>query len=210
MKDENGRADALPFSLQQIPVFLIEISVRVGIDFAEFPCERGITMRLALIGLSLCILAFAVTTPLPTQGQDQMPYASMASSKFMNLPMLPSCMTLSAQHGDPMKGPAILLIKFTSGCVVPWHWHTADENLMMVSGKGKAEMKSGGSHPMAMGDYIFLEGRQTHQFTCTSSCMLFDVIGGAFDIHYVSADGTEIPPDQALKPMAKAGAMKKP
>ncbi len=167
-------------------------------------------MRLALLGLSLCVLAFAVTTPLLAHGQDQMPYASMASSKFMNLPMLPSCMTLSAQHGDPMKGPAILLIKFTSGCVVPWHWHTADENLMMVSGKGKADMKSGGSHPMAMGDYIFLAGKQTHRFTCISSCVLFDVIGGAFDIHYVDADGKEIPPDQALKPMAKAGAMKKP
>ncbi len=167
-------------------------------------------MRLALNRLSLCVLAFAAITPLVALGQDQMPYASMASSKFMNLPMLPSCMTLAAQHGDPMKGPAILLIKFTSGCEIPWHWHTADENLMMVSGKGKAEMKSGGSHPMAMGDYIYLAGKETHRFICSSSCVLFDMIGGAFDVHYVDADGKEIPPDQALKPMAKAGAMKKP
>jgi hypothetical protein len=46
--------------------------------------------------------------------------------------------------------------------------------------------------------------------TCASSCVIFDVIDGAFDIHDVDADGKEIPPDQALKPMAKAGAMKKP
>ncbi len=107
--------------------------------------------------LSLLLLGLALT-PLLGHSQDQMPYAAMSSSKFMTLPMLPSCMTLAAQHGDPMQGPAILLIKFTSGCEIPWHWHTADENLMMVSGKGKAEMKSGGSHPMAMGDYIFLAG----------------------------------------------------
>ncbi len=163
-------------------------------------------MRLVLRSL----FAVALLAPLAAQSQDQMPYAPMASSKFMNLPMLPSCMTLSAQHGDPMKGAAILLIKFKSGCVVPWHWHTADENLLMVSGKGKAEMKSGGAHPMAMGDYIFLAGKQVHQFTCISSCVLFDVIGGAFDIHYVDSEGKEIPVEQALKPMAKPAAMQKP
>jgi hypothetical protein len=80
------------------------------------------------------LLVTAATAPLLAQSPDQMPYAAMASSKFVNLPMLPSCMTLSAQHGDPMKGPAVLLLKFKSGCVVPWHWHTANENLMMVSG----------------------------------------------------------------------------
>jgi quercetin dioxygenase-like cupin family protein len=169
-------------------------------------------MRLAhLKCLSLLVLlACSLITPPAAQSQDQMPYAAMASSKFMSLPMLPACMTLSAQHGDPMKGPATLLIKFTSGCVVPWHWHTADENLMMVSGKGKAEMKSGGSHPMAMGDYIYLPGKETHRFTCISSCMLFDVIGGAFDIHYVDSEGKEIPVDQALKAMAKPAMGKKP
>ncbi len=155
------------------------------------------------------LLASVLITPL-AQSQDQMPYAAMASSKFMTLPVLPACMTISAQHGDPMKGPAILLIKFKSGCVVPWHWHTYDENLMMVSGKGKAEMKSGGSHPMAMGDYIYLAGKGVHQFTCISTCLVFDSIGGAFDIHYVDSEGKEIPVDQALKPMAKPAAMKKP
>jgi quercetin dioxygenase-like cupin family protein len=154
------------------------------------------------------LLASALLTPLTAQSQDQMPYAAMASSKFMNLPMLPACMTLAAQHGDPMKGAAILLVKFTSGCVVPWHWHTANENLLMVSGKAKGEMKSGGSHPLAMGDYLFLPGKEAHRFTCISSCVLFDVIEGAFDIHYVDAEGKEIPVEQALKPMAKPAAKK--
>ena len=42
-------------------------------------------------------------------------------------------MSISAQRGDPMKSPGgCLFFKFKSGCVVPWHWHTANENLMMV------------------------------------------------------------------------------
>lgn len=167
-------------------------------------------MRFALAGLSLlALLACALIMPLAAQGPDQMPYAAMASSKFVTLPVLPSCMTISAQRGDPMKGAAVLLLKFKSGCVVPWHWHTANENLMMVSGNGKSEM-SGGAHTMAMGDYLYLAGRQVHQFTCISSCVVFDVIDGAFDIHYVDKDGNEIPVEQALKPTAKPATAKKP
>jgi quercetin dioxygenase-like cupin family protein len=168
-------------------------------------------MRFAslLCCLLFVLLASALIAPLAAQSQDQMPYAPLASTKFMALPVLPSCMTISAQRGDPMKGAAVLLLKVKSGCVVPWHWHTANENLMMVSGKGKAEM-SNGAQTMAMGDYLYLAGKQIHQFTCISSCLVFDVIDDAFDIHYVDKDGNEIPVEQALKTTAKLAAAKKP
>ena len=158
----------------------------------------------------LFLLSSALVAPLAAQNSDQMPYAALSSTKFMNLPMLPACMTISAQRGDPMKGAAVLLLKFTSGCVVPWHWHTANENLMMVSGKAKGEMKPAGAHTLTAGDYLFLAGKQVHQFTCISSCLVFDVIDGAFDIHYVNSDGKEMTPEEALKPMAKPAAAKKP
>jgi quercetin dioxygenase-like cupin family protein len=160
--------------------------------------------------LVLVLLTSALAAPLAAQNSEQMPFAAMASSKFMTLPVLPACMTLSAQRGDPTKGAAVLLLKFKSGCVVPWHWHTANENLMMVSGKAKAEMKSGGAHMLTAGDYLYLAAKQAHQFTCISSCVLFDVIDGAFDIHYVNAEGNEIPVEQALKTTAKPAAAKKP
>ena len=167
-------------------------------------------MRFALAGLSLLVLlASALIMPLAAQGPDQMPYAAMASSKFVTLPVLPSCMTISAQHGDPMKGAAVLLLKVKSGCIVPWHWHTANENLMMVSGSAKAEM-SDGANTLVAGDYLYLAGKQIHQFTCISSCLVFDVIDGAFDIHYVDAQGQEIPVEQALKSTANPAAAKKP
>ncbi len=159
--------------------------------------------------LVLCLLLAALAVSLPAQNSDQMSYASAASSKFVNLPVLPACVTFSAQRGDPTKGPAMLLLKFKSGCTIPWHWHTANENLMMVSGKGKAEMKSGGgAQTMSPGDYMFLPAKQGHRFTCISSCLVFDYSEAAFDIHYIGADGKEIPPEQAFKPMAKPPAKK--
>lgn len=144
--------------------------------------------------------------------QDKPGVTTMAASKFAPLPGLPACMTLSAQRGDPSKGPAVILAKFTSGCSVPWHWHTAAENLTVVSGKGKLEMKgSAVASPVAAGDYVYLPGKHEHQFTCISACTMFDSTEGAFDIHYVDKDGKEIPAEQALaakKPAAKPAAKK--
>ncbi|HEY6271532.1 MAG TPA: cupin domain-containing protein [Terriglobales bacterium] len=138
--------------------------------------------------------------------QDKAGVITAAGSKLGPLPGLPTCLTLSAQRGDPSKGSSVILIKMTSGCTVPWHWHTAGEALMFVSGKGKLEMKDAtpASSAVAPGDYVYLPGKHTHQFSCASSCTFFNVIEGAFDIHYVDKDGKEITPDQAL------GATKKP
>ena len=158
----------------------------------------------------LVLLAAVLAAPLTAQNSDQMSYAAVASTKFGALPVLPACMTFAAQRGDPTKGAAVLLLKAKSGCVIPWHWHTANENLMMVSGKGKAEMKSGGTHMMTAGDYMYLPSKQGHQFTCMTSCLLFDQTDAAFDIHYINADGKEITPEEALKPKAKPAAAKKP
>lgn len=137
---------------------------------------------------------------LSSSGQEKVGVTAAATSKFAPLPGLPSCMTLSVQRGDPAKGPAVILIKATPGCKVPWHWHTASEALMMVSGKAKIEMKdtTPASSAVAPGDYVYLPGKHQHQFTCVSACTVFDVTEGAFDIHYVDKDGKEIPPDQAL------------
>ena len=55
-----------------------------------------------------------------------------------------------------------------------------------------------------------LPGKGVHQFTCVLACTFFLTSDGAFDIHYVDSEGKEIPPDQALKPMAKPAAMQKP
>lgn len=143
--------------------------------------------------------------------QDQAGVVSMAKTKFAPLPVLPPCMTLSAQRGDPAKGPAVLLAKFTAGCTVPWHWHTAGEGLMIVSGKAKIEMKDAAASPLAAGDYVFLPGKHPHLFTCIAACTVFDSTEGAFDLHYIDKDGKEITPEQALpakKPASKPSAKK--
>ena len=100
----------------------------------------------------------------------------------------------------------MLLVKATPTCAVPWHWHTANEQLMVVSGQGKAEMKDGSPVMLRSGDYLSLPGKGVHQFTCVAACTMFISTDGAFDIHYDNASGKEISPDEALKKTLKAKA----
>lgn len=165
-------------------------------------------MRFVRLGAMVILATLLLTASLLAQN-DKMTYASVASTKFGNLPVLPKCMTIAAQHGDPFKEAAAIAAKFTSGCVVPWHWHTAAENIILLSGKGKIEMKDGASHAVSAGDYLYLPGKQAHQFTCTMACRMYDFPDGAFDIHYVDKDGKEIQPDEAFKSGMK-GASKAP
>jgi len=159
-----------------------------------------------------CLLSAVVVLGLAVQAaraEDKMVHAAKATSKFVNFPGLPTCMTGSVQNGDPTKGASVILAKFNAGCTVPWHWHTADEQLTMVSGTAKASMKDGPPVLLKSGDYLELPGKQAHQFTCVAACTSFIVPSGAFDIHYVNKDGKEISPDVALKstmksPMKKA------
>ena len=145
------------------------------------------------------LLCFGLSSFLFAQDAGTMTYAAVATSKFTNMPVLPSCMTLSVQRGDPSKGPSVILLKFKPGCSVPWHWHTAAEQLMVVSGTGKAQMKDGKPVTVHPGDYLYLPAKHVHTFAAVTAVTMFDLPDGPFDIHYVDAAGNEIPPDQALK-----------
>jgi quercetin dioxygenase-like cupin family protein len=145
------------------------------------------------------LLFFGLASPLFAQDASTMSYAAAATSKFTNMAVLPSCMTLSVQRGDPSKGPSVILLKFKPGCVVSWHWHTAAEQLIVVSGTGKAQMKDDKPVTVHPGDYMFLPAKHVHTFAAVTAVTMFDLPDGPFDIHYVDASGNEIPSEQALK-----------
>ena len=51
------------------------------------------------------------------------------------------CLSSAVETGDPTTGRSTLILKAPSGCVVPWHFHTAEEQLLVVSGAVLAEMR---------------------------------------------------------------------
>lgn len=125
----------------------------------------------------------------------------MDDNKFEKLAGMPTCMTAAVQSGDPAKGPSVILFKGAANCVIPWHWHTPAEQVMLIGGTAELRMKDGGKPKLiGEGGFGLMPSRHVHQFRCVRACAGFVASDGAFDIHYVDANGSEIAPDQALAP----------
>jgi len=114
---------------------------------------------------------------------------------------VPGVTSISAdlhKHGYTAKGASVILFKGKPGCRVPWHWHTPTEQVMIVSGSARFEMKDHGATVIGPGGYAMMPSKHIHQFTCTAACTGFVTSDAAFDIHYVDASGNEIQPERAF------------
>ena len=150
---------------------------------------------------------------LPAQEMPDKPIVSKASSqKYAPAHGAPDCITLAVLRGDPDKGPSIVEIKLTPGCIVPWHWHSINESVVPLSGLLEISMKDEKPVLLTNGDFNYLPAKHIHQDKCSGSkpCAAIVSMDGPFDIHYVDKSGTEIPAAQALaeadKLMIKSGA----
>ena len=136
--------------------------------------------------------------------QEQAMGRNIDAIKFTATPGLPDCARNAVLDGDPAKGPSIILGRIAAGCTVPWHWHTPNEHLMMVSGRARVETKHGKPIVLGAGGFAKLPARHIHEFRCLSDCQMYVQADGPFDIHYVNAKGEEIAPEAALKSVQAA------
>lgn len=159
-----------------------------------------------------CVLLALFAAPSLAQSPEPLPmaYKAAATAALGNSPVLPSCATVAVQDGDPGKGPSIFLIKAQKGCVFPWHWHTPNEKLIILSGSAKGEMKDAAT-PLALkpGDFVVLPSKGIHQFTAVTAVELYDISDAPFDMHYVDSGGQEIAVADALKAVHEAPAASK-
>jgi quercetin dioxygenase-like cupin family protein len=148
------------------------------------------------VKIALSVLAYVFFA----HAADMRVVLKSSDNKFEPVPGLPQCITGAVQSGDPATGPSVISFKATPGCVVPWHWHTPTEHIMLVSGSARVEMKDGAAKPAVLGPggYAMLPAKHVHQFTCPTACAGFVYSDAAFDIHYVDESGAEIPPETAL------------
>jgi quercetin dioxygenase-like cupin family protein len=168
---------------------------------------RSNRMRALLILLG-AVAAVGESVPTHAKDTEQMITLNPQTLVFTPIPDMPACASAAILRGNPRSGPAWVLLKLASGCRVPWHWHTANETLLVISGRGTLEMKDGPPLQFAPGAYASLPKHHAHRASCSRSCLLFNGADAAFDIHYVDASGQEISPDEALRPSATKGKKK--
>ena len=169
---------------------------------------RSKRMRALLIVLG-AMATLVESVPTHAKDTEEMITLNPQTLKFTPIPDMPGCASAAILRGNPRWGAAWVLLKLASGCRVPWHWHSANETLVVISGRGALSMKDGPPLQFAPGAYASLPSHHQHQANCTRTCLLFNGADAAFDIHYVDAKGEEISADKVLKPSARAKGEKK-
>jgi quercetin dioxygenase-like cupin family protein len=170
----------------------------------------------SILGAVLLVSASAIT---PAFAGAPEPAAEMAhavllqrpsDAKFIAVPGVPECTTMAPLHGDMSKGPATLMVRMTAGCMVPYHWHTPSEEMIVLQGAPLAQMRGERPVMLKVGSYSQLPSPHAHRFRCTSKvdCLLFLVADAAFDIHFVDDAGVEISTEAALAAARKDSGKK--
>jgi hypothetical protein len=135
----------------------------------------GRTTKMLLAFGLLVILLIAVAASSRGQGQTS-PHGIVTPLASANLVFdgEPACLKVARENGDPDKGPSTFLLQAPSGCVVPAHYHTAEEQLMVVRGDVLTGMDG-----MAM-----MPSKAMHWFTCKSkdTCLMFVTFDRKYDI----------------------------
>src|SRR5437763_3794435 len=95
------------------------------------------------------------------------------------------CLLSAVEAGDPTASRSTLILKASFGCVVPWHYHTAEEQLIVISGAVLAEMADQQPSWLGPGGFAVMECRMPHQFTCQSqvACLMIVAFARLYDIY---------------------------
>jgi quercetin dioxygenase-like cupin family protein len=97
------------------------------------------------------------------------------------------CLEGALENGDPNTGPSTFLLRAAPNCLVPWHYHTAEEQLIVVSGDVEAGMDGISPRILQAGGFAMMPGKEKHWFSCKSknSCLMFVTFDRAYDIFWV-------------------------
>lgn len=94
------------------------------------------------------------------------------------------CLLSSLESGDPSTGPSTFILKAPPGCLIPWHFHTAEEQLIVVRGVVVTEMQGEAATQLRSGGYAMMPGGTPHQFACKGKvpCLMHVIFDRKYDI----------------------------
>jgi quercetin dioxygenase-like cupin family protein len=113
---------------------------------------------------------------------------------FLDAGFLPAdksrCYRVAIEKGDPGTGPSTAILEAKPNCAVPPHYHTAEEQLMIVRGTFMVGMEGRSDTLLGPGGFAMMPGKHPHWFTCQASrgCAMFVTLDRAYDIVWVRSE----------------------
>jgi len=88
---------------------------------------------------------------------------------------MPEGCTISVLHGDPSKSNLDVFFKVPANYVIPEHWHSSAERMILVSGELHVTYEGEKEQIMKVGSYAFGPANKPHTAKCASKdpCVLF-------------------------------------
>jgi quercetin dioxygenase-like cupin family protein len=132
----------------------------------------------------LCLLlAVALSAQAPESGGKSGIARQLADVKFPAGDG-PDCLQFFLENGDMKTGPSTAIMKAAPKCVVPPHYHTAEEQLIIVKGYVSTGMEGMKDAVLGPGGFAMMPSKAPHWFTCTAKeeCLMFVTFDRAYDI----------------------------
>ena len=139
-----------------------------------------------LLGV-VALMALLVTVAASSRGQEQSSKRGIVTplaSANLVFDGEPACLKVARENGDPDKGASTFLLEAPSGCVVPAHYHTAEEQLMVVRGEVLTGMDGMAEATLGPGSFAMMPSKAMHWFSCQSKppCLMFVTFDRKYDI----------------------------
>jgi len=96
------------------------------------------------------------------------------------------CLSDAIETGDPDTGASTIMLKAAPGCVVPWHYHTAVEQLIIIRGDVLTEMSGHPAGLLSAGGFAVMASLVPHKFVCQdkNECLMVVIFDRKYDIFW--------------------------
>lgn len=138
-----------------------------------------ILTRIRRLPASAMLSMLLAASPFAAASAEESPMARTiedASLKWGGCPdFMPKGCEIAVLHGDPAKDNADVFFKVPANVVIPRHWHTSAERMVLVAGELHVTYDG---HPTAMlrpGIYAYGPAKLPHKAECRGAvpCVLF-------------------------------------
>jgi quercetin dioxygenase-like cupin family protein len=99
------------------------------------------------------------------------------------------CLQSALENGNPDTGPSTFLLKAPAGCRVAAHYHSAEEQLIVIRGSVLTGMKGMRSVTLTAGGVAVMPAKAIHWFSCGGKgpCLMVVTFDRKYDIVWVDA-----------------------
>jgi quercetin dioxygenase-like cupin family protein len=96
------------------------------------------------------------------------------------------CLEYAVETVNPDAGPSTHILNFPKACAFPWHYHTAEEQMMVVQGVVSVQMDHSGAVSLGSGGFAVMPSKMPHRFSCVSDddCRVFVHFDRVYDIFW--------------------------